>query len=117
MNIRSESACSIYFSSESASYITDSKPAATITYFKYAGSIKYTRPASSSSYDNKLQSSYNFGHVLDYVIPNVYANRVLYLINVCKPDSIKKLVEISKEQNIDWDQIFQEQGKIFFTNC
>ena len=55
--------------------------------------------------------------MLYYDIPRVPVDRVLYIRTRFKRDSIKKLVEISKEQNIDCDKIFQGKVKILVINC
>ena len=106
-NIFSKSACSISVYSKSAASIKD---------YKSEGSIEDTNPA-ASAYDNKLQSSCNGDHMLYCRINRVHVDRAIYLRTAFKPDPIKKLVQMEKEQNIDYDTFFQGKGKIFVLNC
>ena len=55
--------------------------------------------------------------MLDYNIPRFCVDRYPYLVTTFKHYSIKKLVEMAKEQNIDCDALFQGEGKIFVMNC
>ena len=51
--------------------------------------------------------------MLDYDIPRVHVDKDLHLRNKFKPEYINKIVEISKEKIIYFDQLFQGKGSIF----
>ena len=81
-------------------------------------SYNYVHTKSSAPSDNNnIQYYCNDENILDYVIPRVHVDRALYSRTKFKPDSIRKIVEMSKQQSIYCDKLFQGQGKLFDINC
>ena len=101
--------------SKTASSIKSSNSPASIKYSQYPDSIKDSNPESSSD-SNYLEYYWNDEHMLYMVIPKVYVDKPFYVRTEFKPDSIRKIVEMSKQQNIYCDKLFQGQGKIFVMN-
>ena len=101
--------------SKTASSIKSSNSPASIKYSQYPDSIKDSNPE-SSSYSNYLEYYWNDEHMLYMVIPKVHFDKPFYVRTEFKPNSIKNIVKMGKRENIDKDEFFLRQGKIFFLN-